>query len=50
MLTHSDTTIDRRGVLKTSAAMLGGALVGTNAEADSEPQFRNVNTNSSPRA
>jgi L-alanine-DL-glutamate epimerase-like enolase superfamily enzyme len=28
--------------------MVGGALVGGNAEADAEPQFRNVNTNSSP--
>ena len=29
MSSHNDPTIDRRGVLKTSAAMLGGALVGT---------------------
>jgi L-alanine-DL-glutamate epimerase-like enolase superfamily enzyme len=48
MFSQNDLTIDRRGVLKTSAAMLGGALVGTDAAADSEPQFRNVNTNSSP--
>jgi L-alanine-DL-glutamate epimerase-like enolase superfamily enzyme len=48
MISHSDTTLDRREVLKTSAAMLGGALVGTEAAADSEPQFQNVNTNSSP--
>jgi hypothetical protein len=48
MSKQNDLTIDRRGVLKTSAAMLGGAFVGTNAEADPEPQFRNVNTNSSP--
>ncbi|MGD0007828.1 MAG: mandelate racemase/muconate lactonizing enzyme family protein, partial [Terriglobia bacterium] len=48
MSKQNDLTIDRRGVLKTSAAMLGGALVGTDAAADSEPQFRNVNTNSNP--
>ena len=48
MFSHGDQTIDRRGVLKTSAAMLGGAFVGTDAAADSEPQFRNVNTNSIP--
>jgi len=47
MSSHSDTRIDRRGILKTSAAMLGGALVGGDT-ADSEPEFRNVNTNSSP--
>jgi L-alanine-DL-glutamate epimerase-like enolase superfamily enzyme len=48
MSSHSETTINRRGVLKTSAAMLGGALVGGDAAGDSEPEFRNVNTNSSP--
>jgi L-alanine-DL-glutamate epimerase-like enolase superfamily enzyme len=48
MSKQNDMTIDRRGILKTSAAMLGGAFVGTPAEADSEPAFRNVNTNSSP--
>jgi L-alanine-DL-glutamate epimerase-like enolase superfamily enzyme len=48
MSSHNDMTIDRRGILKTSAAMLGGALVGTDAAADSEPEFQNVNTNSSP--
>jgi L-alanine-DL-glutamate epimerase-like enolase superfamily enzyme len=48
MSSHNDMTIDRRGILKTSAAMLGGALVGTDAAADSEAEFQNVNTNSSP--
>jgi len=48
MSSHGDTTLDRREVLKTSAAVLGGALVGTEAAADSEPGIRNVNTNSSP--
>ena len=48
MSSHNDTTMDRRGVLKASAAMLGGALVGGEAAADSEAEFRNVNTNSSP--
>ena len=37
MSKQNDMTIDRRGILKTSAAMLGGAFVGTPAEADSEP-------------
>ncbi|HXX22180.1 MAG TPA: mandelate racemase/muconate lactonizing enzyme family protein [Terriglobia bacterium] len=48
MSSHSDARLNRRGILKTSAAMVGGALVGGNAEADAEPQFRNVNANSSP--
>jgi len=48
MSSHNDATIDRRGVLKTSAAVLGGALMGTDAAAGEEPEFRNVNTNSSP--
>jgi len=48
MSKENDLTIDRRGVLKTSAAVLGEALVGTNAAAAPEPEFRNVNTNSSP--
>jgi L-alanine-DL-glutamate epimerase-like enolase superfamily enzyme len=46
MSSHNDTTLGRREILKTSAAMLGGALVGT--DADAEAQVRNVNTNSSP--
>ncbi len=41
--------IDRRGVLKTSAAMLGGALLGSDAEAGAESKMQqNVNTHSSP--
>ena len=48
MSSHNDATIDRRGVLKTLAAVLGGALMGTDAAAGEEPEFRNVNTNSSP--
>src|ERR1043165_6642210 len=39
--------INRRGVLKTSAAMLGGALLGSEAEAEAQIQ-QHVNTNSSP--
>ena len=47
MSRHGDNTMDRRGVLKTSAAMLGGAFAGTEA-AGAEAEVRNVNTNSSP--
>ncbi len=46
MSSHNDTTLGRREVLKTSAAMLGGALVGSEAPAQAE--VKNVNTNSSP--
>jgi len=46
MSSHSDTTLGRRDVLKTSAAVLGGALVGSDAGAEAE--VKNVNTNSSP--
>src|SRR5208282_3965795 len=46
MSSHNDTTLDRREVLKTSAAVLGGAFVGSDAPAEAE--VRNVNTNSSP--
>lgn len=40
--------LNRRGVLTTSAAMLGGALLSSKAKAAPETHFRNVNTNSSP--
>ncbi|MGH9433058.1 MAG: mandelate racemase/muconate lactonizing enzyme family protein, partial [Terriglobia bacterium] len=40
--------LNRRGVLKSSAAMLGGSLLSSTAEARPEPYFRNVNTHSSP--
>jgi L-alanine-DL-glutamate epimerase-like enolase superfamily enzyme len=46
MSSHNDTTLGRREVLKTSAAVLGGALVGSDAGAEAE--VKNVNTNSSP--
>ena len=46
MSSHNDATLGRREVLKTSAAMLGGALVGSDAGAAAE--VKNVNTNSSP--
>lgn len=46
---HDRFSIDRRGVLKTSAAVLGGALLGAEAEPGAEAQIQqNVNTNSSP--
>jgi L-alanine-DL-glutamate epimerase-like enolase superfamily enzyme len=47
MSRQGDNRIDRRGVLKTSAAILGGAFAGTEA-AGAEAEIRNVNTNSSP--
>ncbi|MGH9664295.1 MAG: mandelate racemase/muconate lactonizing enzyme family protein, partial [Bryobacteraceae bacterium] len=40
--------IGRRGLLKSSAALLGGALLGREAQAYPDPQIKNVNTNSSP--
>ncbi len=40
--------IGRRGLFKTSAAVLGGALLGKKAKSEPQPQFKNVNTNSSP--
>ncbi|HYM05494.1 MAG TPA: mandelate racemase/muconate lactonizing enzyme family protein [Terriglobales bacterium] len=40
--------IGRRGLFKSSAAILGGSLLGRKAKAAAEPQIRNVNTNSSP--
>ncbi|MGH9350656.1 MAG: mandelate racemase/muconate lactonizing enzyme family protein [Terriglobia bacterium] len=39
---------NRRGVLKTSAAALGGGLLAGRAEAEPGPYFQNVNTNSNP--
>jgi L-alanine-DL-glutamate epimerase-like enolase superfamily enzyme len=38
----------RRTLFKTSAGLLGGALLGRNAGAEQETEVRNVNTNSSP--
>ncbi len=48
MRNQRQTKIGRRGLLKTSAALLGGALLGGRAEANPEPRIQNVNTNSSP--
>ena len=45
---HDPRRIGRRGLLKTSAALLGGAVLGARAKAAPEPPFQNVNTNSSP--
>ena len=42
--------LNRRGVLKTSAAILGGSLLSTQTQANPEPAFRNINANSSPSA
>lgn len=50
MPNESEFMINRRGVLKTSAAMLGGSLLGGKAEAEPEPALQNVNTHSSPSA
>ncbi len=41
-------TLGRRGILKTSAAMLGGSFLAGGADADQAPAVQNVNTNSSP--
>src|SRR5437868_1876759 len=48
MFNQSKFTLNRRGLLKSSAAMLGGAFLGARAKAEPGPHFRNVNTNSSP--
>src|ERR1035438_4320053 len=45
---HDPRRIGRRGLLKTSAALLGGAVLGARAKAAPEPPFQNVNNNSSP--
>jgi L-alanine-DL-glutamate epimerase-like enolase superfamily enzyme len=48
MSKQNGRTIGRRDLFKTSAALMGGALMGRNAAAEQETQIRNVNTNSSP--
>src|SRR5665213_790289 len=48
MSNRRSTTLGRRGLLKTSAALFGGALLGRRLGADPEPRIQNVNTNSSP--
>ncbi len=49
MMRRDATAIDRRGVLKTSAAVLGGALLASEAKPSAEEQIQqNVNTHSSP--
>ena len=44
----SNEKIGRRGLLKASAALIGGSLVGKKAGAHPEPRIQNVNTSSSP--
>jgi L-alanine-DL-glutamate epimerase-like enolase superfamily enzyme len=44
----SNGKIGRRGLFKTSAALLGGALASRKAAAEPQTQIKNVNTNSSP--
>jgi L-alanine-DL-glutamate epimerase-like enolase superfamily enzyme len=41
-------TIGRRGLFKSSAALVGAALLGKSAHAETEVDVKNVNTNSSP--
>ncbi len=48
MPNQDEMRMDRRSVLKSSAAMMSGALLGTDAEAGAGPQIHNVNTHSSP--
>jgi L-alanine-DL-glutamate epimerase-like enolase superfamily enzyme len=50
MRNKNDYLFNRRGVLKSSAAMLAGAMMGGKADAAPTPYFQNVNTNSSPSA
>lgn len=51
MSDRNDYLFNRRGVLKGSAAMLGGAVFGGRAAgAEEESYFQNVNPNSSPSA
>jgi L-alanine-DL-glutamate epimerase-like enolase superfamily enzyme len=45
MKSRTDNAMDRRGILKTSAAVLGGALLG---DEPMETAIQNVNTRSSP--
>ncbi len=48
MSNQNGRMIGRRGILKTSAAILGGTVLKGTAAAEQEAQVRNVNTNSSP--
>ena len=48
MSNRKNGMIGRRGLFQTSAAILGGSLLGKNAQAEEQAQVRNVNTNSSP--
>jgi L-alanine-DL-glutamate epimerase-like enolase superfamily enzyme len=48
MPNHEGPPLGRRGLLKASATLLGGAMLGVRAKAAPEPPFQNVNTNSSP--
>ncbi|MGA8599525.1 MAG: mandelate racemase/muconate lactonizing enzyme family protein [Bryobacteraceae bacterium] len=48
MSNQRPTGIGRRALLKTSAAIAGGALLAKKVEANPEPRVQNVNTNSSP--
>src|ERR1039458_7470500 len=41
---HERTRIGRRELLKTSAALLGGAVLGARAKAAPEPPFQSVTT------
>ena len=48
MFNHKPTRFSRRGLFKSSAGVLGGALLSKAADANPEPRIQNVNTNSSP--
>jgi L-alanine-DL-glutamate epimerase-like enolase superfamily enzyme len=50
MSNPDDYTFNRRGVLKSSAAMLAGAMLGGKAEAEPLPYFQSANPHSSPSA
>jgi L-alanine-DL-glutamate epimerase-like enolase superfamily enzyme len=48
MSNYAPGKIGRRGLFKTSAALVGGAMLGKQLKAEPEPEIKNVNTNSSP--
>ena len=48
MFDQSKVTLNRRGLLKSAAAMVAGSMLGRTAEAAESPAIKNVNLHSSP--
>jgi L-alanine-DL-glutamate epimerase-like enolase superfamily enzyme len=48
MSNRNEFTFNRRGILKSSATMLAGSMLGGKADAAATPYFQSVNTHSSP--